>query len=115
MSCYISVLTKNYANFKDRARRREYWMFFLFNFILGFIISLAAGMAEITFLPVIYYLAVLIPSLAVTVRRLHDIGKSGVWIFISLIPLVGGIWMLILMCKEGVSDINAYGRNPKAL
>jgi uncharacterized membrane protein YhaH (DUF805 family) len=62
---------------------------------------------------IIYMLAVIIPSLAVMVRRLHDIGKSGGWFFISFIPIVGAIWLLILLCKEGQVEDNQYGVNPK--
>lgn len=111
---YLKVL-QNYANFNGRARRKEYWMFQLFNsiiiialYFLGLVVSgIFIG------LYVLYALAILIPSLAVTVRRLHDIGKSGWWYFICLVPIIGGIWLLILTCTEGTRGSNAYGLDPK--
>lgn len=119
MNWYTSVL-KKYAVFSGRARRKEYWMFFLFNVIflivalildnvLGTTIS-GAGYGLFYFL---YALAILLPSLAVGVRRLHDIGKSGWWFFIGLIPIIGGIWLLVLFCIEGTPGKNTYGPNPK--
>jgi uncharacterized membrane protein YhaH (DUF805 family) len=62
---------------------------------------------------VIYAIAVILPGFAVSIRRLHDVGKSGWFILISLIPIVGAIWLFVLMCTEGVSEENAYGINPK--
>lgn len=71
--------------------------------------------SEINILSAIYGLAVLIPGLAVAVRRLHDIGKSGWMMFINLIPLIGAIWILILMIRDSVPGDNEYGPNPKGL
>lgn len=115
MKFYIDALTKNYANFKGRARRKEYWMFTLGNVIMGLILGLVAGFTEIYFIPFIYSLAVLIPSLAIFVRRMHDIDKSGAWFFVSFIPLLGGIWLLILTCTSGTRGANEYGNNPKGM
>lgn len=119
MNWYIKVL-KNYANFEGRARRKEYWMFYLFNFlaviIIGFLAGIISGILKTNFgIPVfcIYYLAIILPSLAVAVRRLHDIGKSGWWLFISLIPIVGSIILLVWLCIEGTPGQNQYGPNPK--
>lgn len=114
MEWYIKVL-KNYANFKGRARRREYWMFVLFNFIfaiVAFVLDFVLG----TYMMIygLYLLATLVPSLAVLVRRLHDVGKSGGWFFIILIPLVGAIWMLVLLVTDGTAGDNPYGPSPKA-
>ena len=93
MNWYLKVL-KQYADFSGRARRKEFWMFSLFNMIFSYAlvfifagIGAATGILELTFLSYIYSLAVIIPGLAVTVRRLHDTGKSGFYIFVSLIPL----------------------------
>ena len=109
MEWYIKVL-KNYANFEGRARRKEYWMFTLINVIIyiAFMIFMSVigvifelGVIILTLLPVIsglYTLAILVPSLAVSVRRLHDIGKSGWFILISLIPIVGSIILLVWAC-----------------
>jgi len=119
MKYYLEVL-KKYATFSGRARRSEYWYFVLFNFIFMLV---AMGLdnllgTTVSVLPYGYFyfalaLAVLIPGLAVFVRRMHDIGKSGWWYFIAFIPLVGAIWLLILCCTEGVSGDNEYGADPK--
>ena len=107
---------KNYANFNGRARRQEYWMFVLFNMIFAFA---AAAIDYVIFgapgiIYGIYVLGIIVPALAVAVRRLHDIGKGGGWIFISLVPLIGSIWFLVLMVTDSVPGDNEYGPNPKA-
>lgn len=112
MNYYIDVL-KQYAVFSGRARRKEYWMFVLFNFIVSLVIAIIATVVKLPILSTIYALAVFLPSLGVSIRRLHDIGKSGVWILISCIPVIGAIWLLILLVKEGDSTTNDYGENPK--
>lgn len=119
MEWYLKVL-KNYANFEGRARRKEYWMFFLFNtiFAVGATIIdniLGLAIANVGYGPIyiIYGLALLIPGLAVLVRRLHDIGKSGWMIFVALIPLIGGIWLIVLLATEGTTGRNDYGPDPK--
>jgi len=119
MNWYLSVL-KNYAGFTGRARRREYWMFGLFNALFLIIAAVLDNIFGTTFeflfyglFYVLYSCAVLVPSLAVCVRRLHDVGKSGLFLFVGLIPLVGAIWLLILACKDGDPGTNAYGPNPK--
>ena len=110
---YTTVLQK-YAVFQGRARRKEYWMFFLGNFIITVVLTILSNLISLlAILYVLYYLAVLIPSIAVGVRRLHDIGKSGFWILIVLIPLIGPIWLLILVVKEGDRGENLYGPDPK--
>ena len=123
MNWYLKVLKENYANFEGRARRKEYWMFFLFNILI--ILGLAIGTSvfaamEITALSsifgilyVVYAIAVLVPGIAVGVRRLHDTGKSGWMILVGLIPLIGGIWLIILYATEGDSGDNEYGPDPK--
>ncbi|RPK94342.1 MULTISPECIES: DUF805 domain-containing protein [Streptomyces] len=112
MNWYLDVL-KNYAGFSGRARRKEYWMFVLFNFIIALVLS-ALGMAIDTQIPYFLYLAaVIVPSLAVMVRRLHDTGRSGWWFFISFVPLVGGIILLVFLASEGKPETNQYGVNPK--
>jgi len=119
MNWYIKVL-KEYANFNGRARRKEYWMFVLFNFIFCIVAMILDNIFGTTFsiLPygfvyLLYCLAVLIPGLAVAVRRLHDIGKSGWYILVSLIPIAGGIWLLVLLCTDSNMGENEYGANPK--
>ena|SRR3989339_1642209 len=120
MNYYLTVL-KKYAKFNGRSRRAEYWYFTLFNAIICIILSIIDVLVisnsgtKITFgiLSSIYSLAVLIPSIAVSIRRLHDIGKSGWMIFISLIPLIGSIWLLVLMVTNGNPGENKYGSDPK--
>lgn len=123
MEWFLKVVKEHYADFNGRARRKEYWMFTLFAYIfLIAIVIVAAILGAIAgFLGVIgmiayilFALAIIVPSLAVSVRRLHDIGKSGWFIFVSLIPLVGSIWLLIMLCTEGTRGDNEYGPDPKA-
>jgi len=130
MNWYLEVL-KKYAVFSGRARRKEYWMFTLFSSIitcvLVFVEGLTGSPGVVTFL---YNLAVLIPGIAVSVRRLHDTNRSGWWFLISLIPLIGNIvvflWVLIalillssivllvFMVQDSQPNENQYGSNPKA-
>jgi len=118
MNYYIAVL-KKYAVFSGRATRSEYWYFILFNFIISIILSIidraisSVSGTNLGTLGTIYYLVVLIPSLAVSVRRLHDVGKSGWMILINLIPLVGWIWFLVLTVTDSNPGENKYGPNPK--
>jgi uncharacterized membrane protein YhaH (DUF805 family) len=106
MNWYFEVLRK-YAVFKGRARRKEYWMFVLFNIIIGLILGF------IGILGTLYMLAVLLPSLAVGVRRLHDAGRSGWWLLIGLVPIIGGIVLLVFFVQDSQPGENEYGPNPK--
>ncbi len=121
MSWYIQAL-KKYAVFSGRARRKEYWYFVLFNgiisyglYLIGLIAGFAGSDAGIGFLvlSLIYALAVFLPSLGVTIRRLHDTGRSGWWIFISLIPFIGGIIFFIVTVLDSEVGTNQYGPSPK--
>jgi len=138
---YAAVL-KKYADFSGRARRKEYWMFYLCNFLISIIptaiiyyylftdffnninyntesagymptVNLGALFYICIILLLVYGLAVFLPSIAVVVRRLHDIGKSGVWYFIAFVPYIGGIWLLVLMVTAGTVGPNQYGNDPK--
>lgn len=114
MNWYLKVL-KQYADFDGRARRTEYWMYTLFNSIIGGII-VAGIIMQVTGFVILFYiyqLFVIIPSLAVAVRRLHDIGKSGWNYLFSLIPLVGTILLLVWFCTDSQSGPNKWGENPK--
>lgn len=111
---------KHYADFSSRARRKEYWMFCLFNALATIVIGAIDGLlglkiSDLGVLSSIYYLAVFIPSLAVCVRRLHDVGKSGWMYFIILIPIVGLIWIIVLFCTDSQPCANNWGENPKQL
>ena len=119
MNWYLKVL-KQYADFSGRARRKEYWMFVLSNMIFAIVAMildnvLGIAMEGIGYGPLygLYALAMLIPGLAVAVRRLHDVGKSGWMILIALIPLIGAIWLLVLMVTDSNPGENQYGQNPK--
>ena len=126
MEWYLDVL-KKYAVFEGRARRKEYWYFVLFNFLISIglaiidfmIMSAISGggkddMRGLSPLRILYSLAVLVPSIAVSVRRLHDTGRSGWWYLIGFIPCVGGILLLIWFATEGDAGRNAYGPDPLA-
>ncbi len=113
MNWYLKVL-KQYADFNGRARRQEYWMFVLFNIIF----SIAATVLDTILgtwgaIAGLYGLAIIIPGLAVGVRRLHDIGKSGWMLLVAFIPVIGAIWLIILFATEGTAGSNEYGVNPK--
>jgi uncharacterized membrane protein YhaH (DUF805 family) len=119
MNWYLTVF-KKYAVFSGRARRKEYWMFFLFNIIfyivaviLDYVFGTAIKGVGYGLFNFLYFLAVLIPGLAVFVRRLHDVGKSGWMFFIALIPIIGAIWLLVLMVSDSNPGENKYGPNPK--
>lgn len=120
MNWYLMVL-KKYAQFSGRSRRKEYWMFSLFNciiclplYVLGLVFHEDAIGSIFIGLYCIYALAILVPGLAVSVRRLHDISKSGWWILIAFVPIVGGLILLVFMCLDSVPGANEYGPNPKA-
>jgi uncharacterized membrane protein YhaH (DUF805 family) len=119
MNWYLKAL-KQYVDFSGRARRKEYWIFVLFNILFLILATILDYTLGTNFKPLpygvfycLYGLAVLLPGLAVTVRRLHDIGKSGWWYFIGLIPLVGAIILLVWDCTPGEQQDNAWGKNPK--
>ena len=133
MNEYLHVL-KNYATFTGRARRREYWMFWLINTLISFVLQLLLiplglnlnstssppDLQDVSplaifvlVLAVLYSLAILIPGLAVTVRRLHDAGYSGWFSLLGLIPLVGGIVVIVFLATDSKPD-NHWGPNPKA-
>ena len=125
MEWYLKVMRDNYANFSGRARRKEYWMFVLFQAIVMIVLMILDNVLGLGFdiggIPLGYgvlytigALAHFIPGLAVVVRRLHDVGKSGWFYLIALIPLIGIIWLLVLMCTDGDKGDNAYGPDPKA-
>ncbi len=119
MNWYLHVL-KQYANFNGRARRKEYWIFVAFNTLFSIITMLLDNLLGLNFtdtpygpLYTLYSLALLIPSLAVLTRRLHDVGKSGWMFFVALIPIIGSIWILILLISDSEPGENKYGTNPK--
>lgn len=119
MNWYLHVL-KNYATFSGRARRKEYWMFFLFNVLISLglgVLDVVAGTYSVEyetgFFSGLYSLLVLIPSIAVGVRRLHDTNRSGWWIVISLIPIIGVLVLFVFTCLDSQPGTNRFGANPK--
>ena len=107
MQEYIAMW-KNYANFSDRTSVRGYWMAFLFNFIAGLVLGIVTSIIPVLgFLAGLYSLAALIPGLAIVVRRLRDAGKAWYWIFITFVPLVGVILLIIFLCKPTASTEGA--------
>jgi uncharacterized membrane protein YhaH (DUF805 family) len=121
MNYYIGVL-KKYAVFAGRARRKEYWTFILWNIIITIVLTLVLGIIgsiinnlALVAVCYLYTLAVFIPSIAVLVRRLHDTGRSGWWFFISLVPLIGSIVLLVFLVKDSQPGDNQYGPNPKEI
>ena len=127
MNWYLKVL-KHYVDFSGRARRKEFWMYSLFSMIFAIVAMILDKLLGTTFdfdlygqsldfgfgwLYLIYGLAVSIPGLAVSIRRLHDIGKSGWSYLISLIPFVGAIILLVWFCKDSQAGENKWGANPK--
>jgi len=118
MSWYLQAL-KKYAVFSGRSRRKEYWFFVLFAVIISIVLGVIDTMigtqaGGIGILSGIYALAILIPSIAVSVRRLHDIDKTGWWILIGFIPIIGTIILLIFAFLPGTAGDNKYGADPKA-
>jgi uncharacterized membrane protein YhaH (DUF805 family) len=112
---YLDVL-RNYAEFSGRARRKEYWMFVLINAVVVIVLGLIDRVLFGENTPVLsglYSLGVLIPTLAVTFRRLHDTGRSAWWLLIGLIPLIGGIVLLVFYLLDSDPEPNAYGPSPK--
>ena len=109
---YLGVLEK-YAVFSGRATRSEFWLFELINAIVIIALGVLGGTVAdwIAYVGVLFILAILIPSLAVTVRRLHDTGRSGWWYFISFIPLIGPV-ILIIFLVLGSDQDNEYGPKP---
>lgn len=110
---YIKCI-RQFADFKGRARRKEFWMFALVNFVVSLVISIVGSIIGTTLLSTIYSLAILLPSLGVGVRRLHDVGKSGWYMLASLIPVIGWIWLLILVVQDSQPGDNQWGPNPKS-
>ena len=119
MDYYISVL-RNYAVFEGRARREEYWYFVLFNVIAVVLLNFLDGFfgmqdkeTQKGLLTTVYTIAVLVPSIAVAVRRLHDTNRSGWWILLYLIPLLGALVLFIFFVFDSEKETNEYGVNPK--
>jgi uncharacterized membrane protein YhaH (DUF805 family) len=120
MNWYLQAL-KKYTVFTGRARRSEYWFFVLFNILISAALSVVdfftgtySAYYHTGLLGGLYSLGVLLPAIAVTIRRLHDTGRSGWWILIALVPVIGGIVLLVFMVLDSQAGDNEYGPSPKA-
>ncbi len=98
------AMWKNFLDFSNRTSVRGYWMAFLFNLLAGLVLGLLGGLFHLYFLSYLYSLAALIPGLALSVRRLRDSGKEWYWIFTAFVPVVGWIWLIVLLCQPSVPD-----------
>ncbi|WP_027480491.1 DUF805 domain-containing protein [Deinococcus pimensis] len=123
MNDYLHVL-RNYGTVTGRARRREYWMFYLVHAVVIFLLSVldellgtrvgSGARTELGLIAGLYLVVTLAPYVAVSVRRLHDGGRSGWWLLVSLVPLVGPIVLLIFLIQDGEPGANTWGPSPKA-
>lgn len=104
---FVNIVTKKYFCFTGRADRKEFWQYVLVTFIVGAVLGLIPVAGRI--ISIIYFLALLLPSLGVGARRLHDTGKTGLLLLLALIPVVGALLVLILCIPEGSKESNAYG------
>ncbi|WNV76823.1 DUF805 domain-containing protein [Geodermatophilus sp. DSM 44513] len=107
-----SVLTQ-YVGFSGRARRSEYWWFFLFSVLVSLAAAAVDAVLDTTVFGLVVALALFLPSLAVSVRRLHDIGRTGWWVLLGLVPLVGTIVLIVFACLDSEPGPNRFGPAPK--
>ena len=121
MKYYIKAFN-NFSNFNGRARRKEYWMYLLFNLIFALVAIILDNVFGLAFesigygvIYLLYSLITFIPSLSVSVRRLHDKSKSGWYLLLAIIPIIGGIVLLFILAADGDPGENEYGINPKEL
>jgi len=118
---YMLMPLRRYAEFSGRSRRKEYWMFILGVIIVAVVLSIVEGILGLSGmiggaygpLTALFFLAIIVPSIAVQVRRFHDQDKSGWFVLLGLIPLLGGLIVLVFMCLEGTQGDNRFGPDPK--
>ena len=111
---------RRYAEFSGRSRRKEYWMYVLFNIIVAVVLSILEGVAGLSQmvgpygpLTALFVLGSLVPSIAVSIRRLHDTDRSGWWLLLALVPIIGSLVLLYFYILEGTRGQNEYGADPK--
>jgi uncharacterized membrane protein YhaH (DUF805 family) len=121
MRWYVKVL-KDYAEFNGRARRREYWSFYLVNLLIALVLAIVDLGTGFFYEPTgqglfstLYFLGVVMPATAVSVRRLHDTGRTGWWLLLFIIPLLGALAIVVFMLLNSDPGDNVYGPNPKEL
>lgn len=118
---WMMMPLRKYADFSGRSRRKEYWMFLLGVIIVSVVIGIVEGMVGLSGmiggaygpLSALFILGIIVPAVAVQVRRFHDQDKSGWWVLLGLVPFVGGIAVIVFMCFEGTKGDNSYGADPK--
>ena len=111
---YFKKALNQYTDIKGRARRSEYWYFTLFNFLGAMALAALVAVSEMfSFLYLIWALGLIVPGFCVAVRRMHDLGKSGTYLLIALIPFIGGIILLVWMVGDSQPGSNKWGPNPK--
>ena len=111
---WILLPLQRYADFDGRSRRSEYWYFFLANFIIAWVLNFIVGIIPfLGFVRYLYSLALLVPAIACAVRRMHDVGKPGITLLFAFIPIIGTIYVIILLATAGTVGDNAYGPDPK--
>jgi len=108
----IGACLSKYATFSGRARRSEYWFFVLFQVLANIVANIVDHAIDANLLSILVDLVLILPSLAVAVRRLHDIDKSGWWLLVGLIPLVGWVFIIIWACTKGTLGPNRFGPDP---
>lgn len=120
MNYYLNAIRK-YCDCKGRASRKEYWMFVLINFLISLVFALLDAVVQHTtsiklnVLSLLYGIAILCPALGLSIRRLHDVGRSGRWLLLIFVPFVGSIVLLVFSLMDSQSGANEYGPNPKEL
>ena len=113
MTAVNTCFLERYADFNGRSGRAEYWWFFLFNFVIAVVLNVLGAVAGIfAILAGLVSLALLIPSIAVAIRRMHDIGKSGWWVLIGLVPIIGFLVLIYFFVQEGEAKTNDWGPEP---
>ncbi len=117
MSFADSVRTcfSKYVTFSGRARRSEFWWFYLFTIILFIVVGIIDAAIGNSILGYLLFLAIVLPSLAATMRRLHDTGRAGWWVLIGLVPFIGAISLIVFECQDSQPGTNQYGPSPKEL
>lgn len=115
MDMFIKVVRDNYTNFEGRARRKEFWMFTLVSLVInvGTLILDASLFSDLGLVNGLYTLAILLPSIAVGIRRMHDINKSGWWLLLWIFPVIGWVWLIILHCQDSDIGDNIFGPSDK--
>lgn len=115
MNYYTDPITKKYADFIGRATRKEFWMFTLLNLVASILISIVTNVLDLKIINSFYSLAVLIPSIAIGIRRLHDTNHSGWWLLLAFVPIIGWIVLLYFYIIDTQLSDNQYGPNPKVV